>query len=197
MIYLFSSSLTKELNPAPVSLVIYDVQGRHDPLCTHCEWQHEWQPLPVAAMIRAGLWGKLPLESHLHCSSHHCRQEGWCWDKKVMVLTLFLRRISWQTNQCHLHLVQQSSIFFWLLSSNLSFFPSFNFSLNTSKASFHLVCYQRQTFGVQEQTRLSKTKTPERSENNARAAARRPVGDCVLMAGVGEILLIGSQRFKC
>lgn len=145
MIYLFSSSLTKELNPAPVGLVIYDVQGRHDPLCTHCEWQPEWQPLPVAAMIRAGLWGKLPLESHLHCSSYHCWQEGWCWDKKVIVLSLFLRRISWQTNQCHLHLEQQSSIFltssFESFSLSLSSPPPANFSLNTSKASFHLVCY--------------------------------------------------------
>lgn len=41
MIYLFSSSLTKELNPALASLVIYDVQGRPDPLCPHREGQHE------------------------------------------------------------------------------------------------------------------------------------------------------------
>ena len=119
MIYLFSSSLTKELNPAPVSLVIYDVQGRHDPLCTHCEWQHEWQPLPVKAVIRTGFWRKLLFESHLHCPSHHFWQEGWFGDKKVMVAELISEKDLSKLI---------SAICIWTTLINLaSFFPPLSF----------------------------------------------------------------------
>lgn len=137
MIYLFSSSLAKELNPAPVSLVIYDVQGRHDPLCTHCEWQHEWQPLPVKAVIRTGFWEKLLLESHLHCPSHHFWQEGWFRDKKVMVLSLFQSGISANSSV--------PSAFRTVINLASFFLPLFLFllklSLSNSKASLHLACY--------------------------------------------------------
>lgn len=119
MIYLFSSSLTKELNPAPGRLVIYDVQGRRDPLCAHCEWQHEWQRLPVKGTIRAGFWEKPPLERICIVAAITAGRKAdleirrWrCW--------AYCREGSQQTNQCHLHLGQQSSI--WLSSFFLYFF---------------------------------------------------------------------------
>lgn len=119
MIYLFASFLTKELNPAPVSLVICDVQGRHDPLWAHCGWQREWQPLPVKAVIRTGFWEKLLFESHCIVPAITSGRKAdskirrwWCW--------AYFREGSQQTSQCHLHLEQQSSI--WLLSFFLSFF---------------------------------------------------------------------------
>lgn len=134
MIYLFSSPLTKELNPAPVCQVICGVQGRHDPLCSHCEWQPEWQPPPVHAVIRTGFWARLLLEGHRHCPGHHFWQEGWFWDKRGRLRSLFQRRISgnWLVPRAW-----GTTLPVWLLPSFLHFSLFSNFSLTTYKASLH------------------------------------------------------------
>ena len=168
MIYLFSSSLTKELNPDCVRPVICDVQGRCDPLCAHCEWQHEWQPLPVKGTIRAGFWGKLPLQricivpAVTAGSKADSQIRRWrCW--------AYCREGSQQTDQCHLHLGQQSSI--WLCSFFFYFFLFFNFSLNTFH-SFLTVSMLPKTDSwysrANKAKQTNKQKTSKRCENRAK-----------------------------
>jgi len=69
-----------------------------------------------------------------------------------------------------------------LINLTSFFLPFFlHSSLNTSKASLHFVCCQRQTLSIQEQTKPTQTKMWKRSENNEKAAASGPVKDSILM----------------
>lgn len=67
------------------------------------------------SQIRTGFWEKALLENHLHCLSHHCRQEG--WSEIRWWWCACCRGISQGNQRRHLHLEQQPSG--WLLSSFL------------------------------------------------------------------------------